>query len=48
MPEVAAAGYLPGEDSASHAVCARALKLAAQYNNANDIQQVRDFLALFV
>ena len=40
MPEVAAAGYLPGEDHASHAVCARALKLAAQYNNVNDVQQV--------
>ena len=41
MPEVAAAGYLPGEDTASHAVCARALKLAAQYNNVNDVQQVK-------
>ena len=40
MPEVAAGGYCPGEDSASHAVCARALKLAAQYQNANDLQQV--------
>lgn len=40
MPEVAAAGYLPGEDHASHAVCARALKLAVQYNNVNDVQQV--------
>ena len=41
MPEVAAGGYSPGEDSASHAVCARALKLAAQYQNVDDIQQVR-------
>lgn len=41
MPEVAAGGYSPGEDSASHAVCARALKLAAQYQTVNDIQQVR-------
>ena len=40
MPEVAAGGYRPGEDSASHAVCARALKLAAQYNHVNDVQQV--------
>lgn len=40
MPEVAAGGYCPGEDSASHAVCARALKLAAQYQNVNDLQQV--------
>ena len=40
MPEVAAGGYSPGEDSASHAVCARALKLAAQYQNVNDVQQV--------
>ncbi|KAL3140810.1 hypothetical protein ABBQ32_005353 [Trebouxia sp. C0010 RCD-2024] len=40
MPEVAAGGYSPGEDSASHAVCARALKLAAQYQTVNDIQQV--------
>ena len=40
MPEVAAGGYSPGEDSASHAVCARGLKLAAQYQNANDMQQV--------
>ena len=39
MPEVAAGGYCPGEDSASHAVCARALKLAAQYQNTNDVQQ---------
>lgn len=39
MPEVAAGGYSPGEDSASHAVCARALKLAAQYQTANDVQQ---------
>lgn len=39
MPEVAAGGYSPGEDSASHAVCARALKLAAQYQTVNDIQQ---------
>lgn len=40
MPEVAAGGYSPGEDSASHAVCARALKLAAQYQTVNDVQQV--------
>lgn len=40
MPEVAAGGYCPGEDTASHAVCARALKLAAQYQNVNDLQQV--------
>ena len=39
MPEVAAGGYSPGEDSASHAVCARALKLAAQYQTVNDVQQ---------
>ena len=39
MPEVAAGGYSPGEDSASHAVCARALKLAAQYQTINDVQQ---------
>lgn len=41
MPEVAAGGYSPGEDSASHAVCARALKLAAQYQTVNDVQQAR-------
>ena len=40
MPEVAAGGYRPGEDTASHAVCARALKLAAQYNHVNDAHQV--------